>query len=299
MTEPGRSLPDLDAIRLLVLVADAGSIGAAARRDGISQPSASKRIAVLERRLGLPLLRRSTRGSELTENGRLVTEWARGVLRATETMLTGAAALHTAVADSVRVAASQTVAEYLMPVWLSELRADEPTATVRLEVMNSAAVIDAVRSGRCDLGFIESPDAPRDLAISTIRTDELVLVAAPGHPLARRSAPLTAGRLRQAPLVVREPGSGTREVLERALGSLGGTNLLELDSNAAVKISVAAGAGCTAISRLAVAAELADGRLVELAATGLDLSRRLRLISRREHRLTPTAAALAALSRRR
>lgn len=298
MPDQERPLPDLDAIRLLVLIADSGSIGAAARQERISQPSASKRIAVLERRLGLRLLARSTRGSELTADGRLVTEWSREVLGATEALLAGAGALRAAGTETVRVAASQTIAEYLMPIWLAELRVAAPGARARLDVMNSTAVVAAVRSGACDLGFIESPGAPRDLATSTIRRDELLLVAAPGHEFAGRQSPVPAELLARTPLVVREPGSGTREVLERALGRPAGADVLELDSNAAVKIAVRSGTGCTVISRLAVAAELADGRLVQVPTTGIDLRRPLRMITRRGHRPSAAAAALARLAHR-
>ena len=229
-------MPDLDAIRLLVLVADCGSIGAAARREGISQPSASKRIAVLERRLGVTLLRRLTRGSELTDNGKVVTEWARGVLQATESLLTGAKALRAATSGTLRIAASQTIAEYLVPVWLARLHTLEPSAAVRLEVNNSAAVIDSVRGGTCDVGFIESPGVPRDLSSTVLRRDELLLVVAPGHPLARRKKAVTALELADSQLVVREAGSGTRETLERALGGWRSGKVMELDSNAAIKI---------------------------------------------------------------
>jgi DNA-binding transcriptional LysR family regulator len=292
-------LPDLDAVRLLVLVADTGSIGEAARQDLISQPSASKRIAVLERRLGLRLLRRSTRGSELTDHGRLVTEWAREVLRATNAMLAGAGALRAAGTRTLRVAASQTVAEYLLPVWLAELRTVEPDARIQLEVMNSTGVVAVVSAGDCDLGFIESPSAPRGLASSIVRDDELLVVAAPGHPLARRGEPVTAADLLATTLVVREPGSGTREVLERAVGSLDEADTLALDSNAAVKIAVAAGAGATVISRLAVGAELTSGSLVRIRTADLDLRRQLRLITRRGVRPAGAMAALARLSHRR
>lgn len=299
MTERGRPLPDLDAIRLLVVIADCGSIGAAARREGITQPSASKRVAVLERRLGVELLRRTTRGSALTDSGRVVTEWARGVLEATEALLTGSAALRAAHIGTLRVAASQTIAEYLVPIWLAKLRTAKPDAAVRLEVMNSTAVIDAVRASSCDVGFVESPGVPDDLAATTVRRDELRLVVAPGHPFAGRRTAVTRKELVASQLVVREEGSGTREELGRALGSFDGIDVLELDSNAAVKISVASGAGCTVMSQLAVAAELADGRLVEVPVDGLDLRRLLRMVTRRDYRPNEVATTLARLAHHR
>ena len=88
-------LPDLDALQLLVAVADTGSLGKAAARTGISQPSASARMATLERRLGLRLLERTTSGSRLTGDGAVITDWARRVLEQAEALVEGAEALRT------------------------------------------------------------------------------------------------------------------------------------------------------------------------------------------------------------
>ena len=151
--------PDLDlaAIRMLTLVADLGSISAAARAERISQPSASRRIQVLERQLGLELLERRTRGAVLTEHGRLVTAWCRTVVAATDALTTGSSALSEAAAEQLGIAASQTIAEYLCPSWLSEFRRGTHPP-VRLHVANSQGVIAAVRSRAVHLGV--PPAAP-------------------------------------------------------------------------------------------------------------------------------------------
>src|SRR5699024_2043268 len=163
---------NMEELRLLVAVADRGSISAAARLRRMSQPSASARIGRLERSLGLELLDRRSRGAELTDHGRAVTSWARSVLGAADALLTGAEALRTD--QPVRVAASQTIAEFLMPAWLAQVRqrSGEP---VHLRVANSAAVVAAVRDRSAALGFIEGPSAPADLTWTTVRTDRLVL----------------------------------------------------------------------------------------------------------------------------
>src|SRR5689334_16912394 len=115
-------LPDLESLRLLVLVGDVGSLSGAAARLGLAQPSASKRLSTLERRLGLVLVDRTRRGSQLTEAGRAVAGWAQRVLQELEGLLTGAEALRTKRDAELRVAASMTVAEYLVPGWIGELR---------------------------------------------------------------------------------------------------------------------------------------------------------------------------------
>jgi len=128
---------DLASLRLLTLVADLGSISAAARAEQISQPSASKRIQVLERQLRLPLLDRRTGGAMLTEQGRVVTDWCRVVVDAADALTIGARALSEASDDQLSIAASQTVAEYLCPSWLNEYRRRGERPAVRLRVANS------------------------------------------------------------------------------------------------------------------------------------------------------------------
>ncbi|MPV48670.1 LysR family transcriptional regulator [Pseudactinotalea sp. HY160] len=288
---------DLEELRLLVAVADHGSISAAARLRRISQPSASARMRRLEHSLGLELLDRRSRGAELTDHGRAVTSWARSVLAAADALLTGAEALRTD--RPVRVAASQTIAEFLVPAWLAQAR-ERSGEPVHLRVANSAAVVAAVRDRSADLGFIEGPRAPSDLTWTTVRTDRLVLVVAPGHRLARVRSPLSAEQVAALALASREEGSGTRETLARALRRAGVSAVsgpaVTVDSNAAVKVVVAAGAVPAMLSELAVAAELQDGRLVEVPTAGLDTRRRLRAVWRRGTAPRAGGAALLAIA---
>lgn len=269
---------------MLTLVADLGSISAAARVEQISQPSASKRIQVLERQLGLELLERRTRGAVLTEHGRLVTDWCRTVVAATDTLVTGSSALSEAAEEQLGIAASQTVAEYLCPRWLSGFRSSTHPP-VRLHVSNSQGVIAMVRSRAVHLGFVETPSIPADLHRCPIAVDRLVLVASPGHPLASRRRPVTRTELTGMPLASREDGSGTRETLRHALGAQVAGPAIELDSNAAVKVLVSSGNYAAVISEMAVASEVRDGRLVEIPVIEVDLTRSLQAVWRRGPRL--------------
>lgn len=279
----------LNELRLLVAVAERGSISAAARALAISQPSASERMKELERHLGLELLDRRTRGAELTGDGRAVTDWARGVVDASDVLLTGAQALATRREARLTIAASQTVGEYLMPAWLAGYRRDQPDRPVRLQVMNSRDVIAALRAREIDLGFIEAPSVPSDLARRKVGQDRLSLVVAPGHQLARRRRSVGRDELAELALASREDGSGTREALSKALGRAV-QPVLELDSNSAVKVEVASGGYPAVLSELAVAGELRDHRLVEVQLESVDLRRNLHAIWRRPGRLTPAAA---------
>ncbi|RYV52325.1 LysR substrate-binding domain-containing protein [Pengzhenrongella frigida] len=280
---------DLEALRVLTLVADLGSISAAARAEQISQPSASKRIQVLERQLGLELLDRRTRGAVLTAHGSMVTGWCRAVVEATDALVTGSQALSARAAEQLSIGASQTIAEYLAPSWLGEFRRRGGKPTVQLRVANSQGVIAALRAREIELGFVETPTIPSDLRSRRVAVDRLVLVVAPDHPLARRRNPVSRAELSTMALASREDGSGTRDTLHVAMEHAMAPAAVELDSNAAVKVLVSSGSYPAVISELAVANELRDGRLVEVPLRDVELSRSLNAVWRRGTRLGAAA----------
>ncbi|MEV0383719.1 LysR family transcriptional regulator [Nonomuraea sp. NPDC050643] len=293
------TLPDLDSLKLLVDVGALGSLGQAARAAGIAQPSASKRIAQLERRLGLPLIERTPRGSTLTAEGKMVAGWAAQVLGAADELMRAVQAVRHGEAAHLRVASSMTVAEYLVPRWLGELQNREPDVQVGLDVINSADVAARVLGGEVELGFVEGPSVPDGLASRVVGTDRLVVVVAPGHAWARRRTALRGAELAATPLVVREPGSGTRETLDVAFkGLYQASPRLELGSNPAVKGAAQAGSAPAVLSGYAVEADVATGRLVEVPLTGLNLVRSLRAVWRRGRPLTGPAATLLAIASR-
>lgn len=235
-------VPDLGALELLLAVARLGSLGAAAREVGITQPAASSRIRSMERQLGVALVDRSPRGSRLTDAGALVTDWARRIVEAAEAFDAGAQALRDRRDSRLRVAASMTIAEYLLPGWLLALRAQRPDTAVSLLAGNSAAVAARLLSDEADLGFVEGLTVPTGLDSVVIAHDRLIVVTAPAHPWARRRRPLAAEELASTPLILREKGSGTRQVLDAALGGLA-RPLIELSSTTAVKAAAVSGAG--------------------------------------------------------
>lgn len=289
--------PDLSALEVLVAVADHGSVGAAARSLGVAQANASRSIQRLERRLGVTLLERSTRGSDLTSGGTLVVEWARQVLDAATRLIDGAHALSSTHTAPLRVFASQTVAEHLLPRWIAAARRTHPSP-VHVTVENSTEVAAAVRDGRADLGFVEGPGVSGGLHSTVVATDELVLVVASEHTWATRSSPVTLQELADTPLVVREAGSGTRVTLDTALGTHGPARpALEVHSNAAVRTSVAFGAAPAVLSRLAVADSIRRGELVEVPVSGIPGRRRLRAIWTGPRTLTGMAATLVDCAR--
>lgn len=315
--------PDLASLDLLLSVARAGSLGAAAREHGVSQQAASERIRRLETTLGVHVVRRSRQGSMLTEAGVLVVDWASQLMELAAGMEASIAALREKHHAQLQVAASLTVAEYFIPRWLVALRRraeavaaatqaasagtapagpNAPAAyTVQLTAANSDEVAERVRDGRAELGFVEGPTVPEGLAWREVGSDTLVLVVPVNHPWARRRRPVTAAELARTALVAREAGSGTRRALEVALRSAlvdGPVSppLLELRGTAAVRGAVLAGSGPAVLSSLAVADDLASGRLRAVPVTGVTLHRRLLAVWSPDVVLRGPAADLLAIA---
>ncbi|MGW7515416.1 LysR family transcriptional regulator [Streptomyces sp. NPDC054796] len=294
-------VPDLGGLQLLLAVARLGSLGRAARESGVSQPAASSRMRAMERQLGVALLERSPRGSRLTDAGTLVTDWARRIVEAAEGFDAGVQALRDRRDSRLSVAASMTIAEYLLPGWLIALRTARPGTAVSLLAGNSAAVAERVRTGEADLGFVEGIGLPTGLDGAVIGRDRLLVVAAPGHAWARRRGQVGAEEVAATPLILREQGSGTRQVLDDALAAHGGLAppLLELSSTTAVKSAAVSGAGPSVLSELAVGEELSAGRLVEVPVADVRLGRELRAVWPRGARPTGPARELLTLTRGR
>jgi len=290
-------VPDLDSLQLLLEVADSGSLGRAGRRHGISQPAVSARVQSMERLVGFPLLTRSARGSSLTPAGALLADWARGVLQTAEVLDAGISSLRNDRAGRLRVAASLTVAEHLLPGWLVRLAATYPDTAVSLDASNSAQVAASVLAGRADVGFVEGPELPHGLQEQVVARDRLVVVVPVSHPWARRRRPIEANELAATRLVQREAASGTRTSLELALASFAplAVPLLELSTSSGVRSAVAAGAGPAVLSDLAVREDVATGRLVQIPVRGVDLSRRLRAVWPAGQRIAPAAGDLLRL----
>jgi DNA-binding transcriptional LysR family regulator len=282
-------MPDLESFEVFLAIAETGSLGSAARELGLTQQAVSRRLASMEAKAGVTLAARTTRGSSLTSAGNIMAEWASRLLEVAHDIDAGMGSLREEGCQRINVVASQTITEHLMPHWLLSLRAAKSQQTgsvpeVNLTATNSEHAIASVRGGAADLGFVERPGAPAGLGSCVVGHDELVVVVAPSHKWARNSRVVSARELAQTSLVTREPRAGIRNSLTVALRrSLGDAMqqappVLELPTAAAMRAAVLAGAGPAAMSRLAVADDLAVSRLSAITVSHLDLRRELRAI---------------------
>lgn len=291
--------PDLTALELLVRIDELGSMSQAADACGIAQPNATRVIARLERQIGQSLVVRSSSGSKLTPTGALVAHWAEPLLVAATTFSTAISSLHDDRAHELHVMASQTVAECYAPGWLAGFRAAYPQTNVKMSVHNSTYIMGRLAAGDDRLGLIESPTVQPGLAAIPIGHDQLVVIVSPDHPWARRRSPIDLARLARTPLVVREVGSGTRDVLDRALADLDPVApVAVVSSNAGVLGSVIAGVAPAVTSEKAAAPALQAGLVVKIAIaqSGL-LKRTLHAVWPAGARLLGPAADLLAMIR--
>lgn len=283
---------NLNQLRIFAAVAEEGNVTRAARRLAISQPAVSKQLADLEQSVSLRLCERLPRGVRLTDAGRILREHAVALLAVEAAAEADMAALAGAERGRLAIGASTTIGSYLVPRVLGELKRRHPGIDLHLEVANTQAIQDALLDGGLDLalteGFVRSPA----LEVEVVAHDEMKLIAAPEHPWTSRRR-VRVSDLTKTPLLLREPGSGTRDVVEAALAQRGISvePALSLGSTEAIKSAVAAGLGVAFVSELTIDLELTTGRLVTVDVEAFRIPRALHLLRRRGRRATPAAQA--------
>ena len=289
----------LRQLAIFTAVADAGSTSAAALRVALSQSATSAALneleAVLEARLfdrvGTRLVLNDT-GRGLLPQARAVLDGAAGIER--EFGL-GTAPGEAGAPSLLRVGASTTIGNYLLPTLIARWQRARPDAHVDVEIANTGAIAAAVARMEVDIGLIEGPCREPDVVAQPWREDELVIVCAPAHPLLRGdpATRLNAAALRQAAWLLREPGSGTREAVEQVLQP----HLHQLDEGLhfggteAIKQAAVEGLGFTCLSLFAVQDLVALGRLVHVRTTLPRLARRFWLIHHRRKQFSRSLAA--------
>lgn len=273
---------NLRQLEVFLATALGGSTRAAAGRIARSQSSASTSLADLEAALGVELFDRIGRRLLLNENGRALLPKAQALVEQAAEVQTLFTAEHAA---PLRVAASFTIGEYLLPSLVSQWTQRHPKSQIHLRIGNTREVIAAVAALDVDIGFVEGSQAHSDLVVRPWLEDEMVIVAAPGHPLTNLCA--STRQLSDATWVLREHGSGTRQFADEwLLSHLEQVRVgFELGSTEAIKRVVAASEGLGCLSRHAVEQSVADGHLVQLQTCLPPALRTLAIVLHREKRL--------------
>lgn len=272
----------LKQIDVFTAVAREGSVTKAALWLHLTQSAASMALADLEAQLGAKIFDRIGRRLQLNELGRRLLPLAQEtVARAQE--MEDIAAGDLPGHGRLRIGASLSIGNYLMPQLIGDYLKAYPRAEVSLDVGNTRHIIESVRQFSCDVGFIEGFCHDPDIEVLPWMEDELVIFAHAEHPLAQQ-ATLTATDFANAQWILREAGSGTREVFDNAVaGKLPNLHVrLELSHTEAIKGAVEAGIGIACASRLTLKEALAAGTVVVLPTPFLNLKRSLFMLRHRQ-----------------
>ena len=285
-------------LRVFQTVAEHEHITRASEELILSQPAVTKIIQSLEHETGLELIERHGRRIVLTHAGHVLHSYARRMFALEREMEEALAVLQDVEAGEIKLAANTTTGVYLLPPIVARYRTLYHQVTLHIDILNSHEIIEQTVNWTLDFGLVEGDPStlPPGLHVDVFAHDELVLVVAPDH---RWSAldELSPESLREEELLLREQGSGIREVIEHALllHRVQVRPLFTLPDNEAIKQMVKSGVGAAIVSALAVQRELVSGDLIRIQITGVDLRPQLSLVRRTDKQLSRAAQAFCAL----
>jgi DNA-binding transcriptional LysR family regulator len=288
---------NLHQLRIFLAVARLKSFTRAAAELRVSQPDISLHVRELEAELDLKLFDRVGKTIHLTQAGQVLTEHARRIfaqLRETEEALAELKGLRR---GSLLLGMGTTIGMYLLPQALGEFRRRFPGVKIQMHMANTEEIERLVRRMEVDVGFTGGILTPsKELKVETYLEDELVLILAPHHPLARQPE-IALADLAHEPFILRGAGSATRHTFEEALRRRKAAIKIgmELDSIEAIKWAVAEGLGVSVISKHAVMREAQIGLLAMRTIHDLPLSRLFYLVYHAQRALPPAARAFLAL----
>jgi DNA-binding transcriptional LysR family regulator len=285
----------LRQLRIFEEVARFSSISRAAKELHLTQPAVSMQVKQLEQQVGLPLLDQIGKRLFLTEAGIELRAHAQRFAAQTHELKTAMDGFRGLQRGFLGLAVVST-ANYFLPPVIAKLNERHPGMRVSLQVANREAVLAALADNRTDLAITGEPPQSEDLVAVPIRDNPLVVVAAPTHRLAQQSA-IPFKQLAKETFVLREPGSGTRAVIERHFAQAGieYSAGCEFNTNEAIKLAVQAGLGLALISQQTIELELETDRLVILPVEGFPIVRHWYAVHRYDKRLSAAATAFLAL----
>jgi DNA-binding transcriptional LysR family regulator len=291
---------NLNHLTIFHAVAQAGGMTLGAERLDISQPAVSKQVRELERALGVHLFDRIGRRVYLSQAGEILADYARRLFALAHEAEEGMADVRAVGRGRLVIGASTTIGTYLLPGVLAEFWRRHPKIELLVEIGNTEQVHRRLAGHELDVGLTEGFVEQEELVAEVFHRDDLVVIAAPGHRLAGKPR-VSLSAVQQEPFILREPGSGTRAVEERALArlKLPVRVAMALGSTEAIKRVVAEGVGLAIVSRLAVRAECAAGTLAVLPVAGLRIARPLHLVRRTGRRDGPALQAFCGVLRER
>jgi DNA-binding transcriptional LysR family regulator len=283
-------------LKIFCDIVDLASFSGAAKLNGVSQSNASQVVHTLEERMGVALIDRSKRPFVLTPEGKRFHEGARVIVQRYNDLEREVRSLHEAAAARLTVASIYSVGLAHMSGYLREFLAAHPKADVRLEYVHPDRVYEVVDQGQADLGLVSYPEESASLAALPWRSEPMVVVCYPQHPLTRHRS-VALNMLRGEPIVGFQVGLKIREEIDRALAAekVQVRIALEFDNIETIKRAIEIGAGISLLPEPTVTREIEAGTLVQIPLEGKPLVRPLGIIHRRDRNLSETARHFIAM----
>lgn len=285
-----------EELRTFVVLAACPSFTQAARDLGLSQPAVSRHVQRLEAEFGAQLIERRRGPVTLTRSGHLFRAFAEEVLEGRRRLIEVCGEGPAPLKGDLRIAASSTPGEFLVPRLVAEFKAVNPAVVPEVTMTDSRGVLEHLRDRRCDIGFTGVKPADPTIHYQELMADEVVLAVPAGHRFAGRTE-IDLDELAREPFIDREPGSGTRQVFLEAVAQAGrvvpgGPAAMALGSTRAVLSAVRSGYGVGLVSALALQ-EQASGGPVPVRFSALPLRRSLYVVLERARNLGDVPAAFA------
>ncbi|MDD3719291.1 MAG: LysR family transcriptional regulator [Actinomycetota bacterium] len=282
-----------DSLRQLLALADTGSYSGAAAISGVTQPAISLTVKKMEKDLGVKLFERVGNRYVPTDAGRILLKHAGEILDAESRLLASLQRAAGSAPVRLRVATSNIPGEYVLPLILGDFRSEKPHIEPVLEVMDSSRVVESLRSGGFEVGFIGISIDPGDLEVTPFCPDVLRVICHPAHPLSGRKA-VRPQQLAQEKFLLREEGSGTKELMVKAFREAGLDMEelrveMELGSTSSVISAVESGAGISLVSAWAARGPFAEGKIGYIQVPRLKVRRRFSLVRVKKRPLSPAA----------
>lgn len=293
---------NISQLRTFVMVVEHGSFSAAARVMGLSQPAVTMQVQALEADLDVTLLDRKYRKVELTEAGRTLLPRAQRMLEEVEEARLAISELSGSVTGRLELAASTTPGQYVLPRLLGGFCAAYPEVGVSLRVMDTAEVTDAVIDGVAHVGMTGANVPGAKAHFAQLGSDDLVMICPPDHPLAQETHVPLAGVV-EHPIIMRESGSGTRQVSERIFRAAGidpgDLNVvMELGTSEAIVNAVEGGLGIGVVSDWVARKAIELGTVKAVPAPDFPVCRPLFLVTPRTTMTRAAEAFVAYLEQR-
>ncbi|WP_018930649.1 LysR family transcriptional regulator [Gracilibacillus lacisalsi] len=276
---------NITTLQMFCLVVDVGSISQAAKLSYVSQPAVTKQIHQLETTYNTLLFDRKDGRLTLTENGKILYPFAKSIVEDFKRSKDAIEVNNKNYHESLKVGASLTIGEYLLPGFLGKFNKKKPNINISLLVENTPRVLEALSNGIIDLALVEGIITDKNLQVESIAEDELILIHSPDHAWKDRES-ISLQELVNEKMLWREPTSGTRLIIENFLREYDILDSIEsymdLGSTQAIKSAVEANLGISIVSSLTVKRELELGLLCETKIKDVAFKRNLWLVTRKQ-----------------